>query len=183
MKPLLLSLASFLALLVATPSSGPPELERVDTNHSTCGFSVPILGGLSRVTGKFSSFRVELDFDPADPEAATVLVDIDAASADTGIDARDAHLRRDDFFDVENHPRILFESREVTVLEGDRLEVEGILTLRGTTREVTLRVELLRPEDPSSDVVGFTAQTTLDRREFGVSYQHRAFTFRRLPPA
>lgn len=81
------------ATLVATPART-PSTHRTDTNHSSVGFSVPILGGLSRVTGKFSRFRMEFDDDDADPTRSKVTAVIEAASVDTGIDERDAHLRQ-----------------------------------------------------------------------------------------
>jgi polyisoprenoid-binding protein YceI len=169
----LLAVALVPLLFLADARLASREPERVDTNHSTCGFSVPILGGLSQVTGKFSAFAVELEFDPADPTAATVSVVIDATSVDTGIDDRDAHLNAPDFFDTANHPEITFVSKSVSEKDGDRLEVTGDLTVRDVTREVVLAVELHYPPGMDVTTVGFTARTTLDRTVFGVSYQHQ----------
>ncbi len=73
----------------------------IDTAHSTVGFSVPILGGLSQVKGKFSEFTATINYDEADVTKSSVTATIKTASIDTGIERRDAHLRNADFFDVE----------------------------------------------------------------------------------
>ena len=159
---------------LARPSLEPPAVPTsVDVNHSTCGFSVPILGGLSQVTGKFASFTVDLDFDPEDPARSRVSAVIDASSVDTGIDDRDRHLEAPDFFDVANHPEIQFHSKDVIANGAERLAVVGDLTVRGKTKEVLLDVEMHRSAEEEPDVVGFTATTTFDRTDFDVSYQHR----------
>jgi polyisoprenoid-binding protein YceI len=148
-----------------------PSPYRTDTNHSTVGFSVPILGGLSRVTGKFSRFELELDYDAEHPERSRALARIDASSVDTGIDQRDDHLRAEDFLHVAEHPEILYESFEV-VPKGDHLEVLGVLTIRDESRDVPLTVKVL--EEPGEGRrVGFLASATFDRQDFGVRYEHR----------
>src|SRR5262245_57214934 len=76
----------------------------IDMNHSTVGFSVPIMGGLSKVRGKFTDFNIALTNDEKDITKSSVNVVIKAASVDTGIEGRDKHLRTADFFDVEKFP-------------------------------------------------------------------------------
>ena len=167
--------ATFLPLLAVVAllphDTSPPGPHRTDTNHSTLGFSVPILGGLSQVTGKFSRFKVDLDYDAEKPENSRVVAVIEAASIDTGIDARDAHLRADDFLNVAEFPEIIFESFEV-VPEDDRLRVIGVLTMRDVSRDVELDVRILKHEDKPGNV-GFFATTTFNRQDFGVRYKHR----------
>ena len=155
----------------AVPPRAEPSPHRTDTNHSTVGFSVPILGGLSRVTGKFSRFELELDYDAENPERSRVLARIDASSVDTGIDERDAHLCAEDFLHITEFPEILYESFEV-VSKGDHLEVQGVLTIRDESLDVPLIVQVL--EEPGSGRnVGFLATATFDRQKFGVRYKHR----------
>jgi polyisoprenoid-binding protein YceI len=84
---------------------------RIDTNHSTVGFSIPIMGGLSKVNGKFTDFTVILTNDEKDITKSSVSVIIKATSINTGIPARDNHLRTADFFDVEKYPEITFRSK------------------------------------------------------------------------
>src|SRR5437016_13191075 len=76
----------------------------IDTNHSTIGFSVSIMNGLSKVNGKFTDFTVTLSNDEKDITKSSVSVVIKAASINTGIAARDNHLRSADFFDVGKYP-------------------------------------------------------------------------------
>lgn len=166
------------SLLLATPlcmaaSALGPTPHRTDTNHSSVGFSVPIYGGLSYVTGKFSRFTMDFQFDAEDPTQSKVLAVIDSTSVDTGIDGRDQHMQAEDFFHTEKYPEIVYESFEVqTTDDPDRLVVIGVLTVRDQSHDVLLDVRVLRdPEHGTS--VGFHATTSFDRHLFGVSYQHR----------
>ena len=85
----------------------------IDNNHSTVGFSVPILGGLSQVKGKFTDFAITINNDEKDITKSSVSVVIKATSVDTGIEGRDRHLRTADFFDVEKFPEITFKSERI----------------------------------------------------------------------
>ena len=165
---LLLSLAAGATLAVGPAPEATPH--RTDVNHSTVGFSVPILGGLSQVTGKFSRFELDFDYDAEEPSRSRVVAVIEAASVDTGIDARDNHLRQEDFFHASEYPEIVFESAEVRV-EGDGLVVSGVLTIRDISKDVELKVRTMR--SPDGKAVGFHATTSFDRQEFGVHYKHR----------
>src|SRR5436305_12818403 len=73
----------------------------IDNNHSTVGFSVPILGGMSQVKGKFTDFAITINNDEKNITKSSVNVIIKAISVNTGIEARDEHLRTSEFFDVE----------------------------------------------------------------------------------
>lgn len=163
-----LALALCTTLLATHAATATPVRLGIDRNHSTVGFKVPILGGLSTVTGKFTDFEIEIDYDPDDPGASSVSATIRAASIDTGIDARDEHLRTDDFFAAESHPTITFRSDSVR-FDGMEGEATGTLTLRGVSRPVTLQ---LRRSGVDGRSVGFTASATFDRTDFGVSWQH-----------
>jgi hypothetical protein len=99
---------------------------RLDRERSSVEFRVKLLWGLATVTGHFEDYygRLDLSADPA------IELTIDAASLQTGNSKRDDHLRGDDFFDVENHPRLRFLSDGVE-LRGDTLKVRGRLSARG----------------------------------------------------
>lgn len=156
-----------LALGLASSSAAAPTRMRIDRSHSTVGFRVPILAGMSTVTGKFTDFEIELDYDAEMPSNSTFSATIQVESVDTGIERRDNHLRTADFFDIENHPTMTFVSDRVEI-EGDRGQAQGTLTMRGTSRAVTLDLQLM-PMGESG--VGVKATTTLDRIDYGVSYQ------------
>ena len=141
----------------------------IDPTHSSVEMSVRHLG-LSRVRGAFRSFSGGIDV--ADrPEDSSVQVSIDPASVDTREPARDDHLRSPDFLDVAAHPTIDFRSTRVAG-SGERWQVEGDLTIRGTTRPVTLDVTFEGVEnDPwGGSRAAFSATTELDREVFGLTW-------------
>lgn len=147
---------------------------KLDGAHSQVEFSVKHMM-FTKVRGKFGSVDGTVQLDTDSPEASSVAVTIDAASLDTGVEDRDNHLRSGDFFDVESHPTLTFRSRRVEgALEkpGDRCTILGDLTIRGTTREVTLdaRFEGTGPDPWGGTRAGFSAQTTIDRRDFGLTW-------------
>ena len=111
----------------------------LDTTHSSVEFSVRHMG-LATVRGRFEEFTVEAEADEQGVPTR-VVAEIDAASINTGTADRDAHLRSADFFDAENHPKIRFESTEITH-QGDEYVIEGDLTMRGVTKPATLRAEV-----------------------------------------
>ena len=141
----------------------------IDPSHSTLGFSVRHLG-ISKVRGRFAEVEGTVTV-ADDPEASSVVAVIPAASIDTRDAGRDQHQRSPDFFDVASHPSIEFRS---TAVRGgdDGWRVDGELTIRGTTRPVTLDVEFEgTATDPWGNTkVGFSATTEIDREEFGLTW-------------
>ena len=97
---------------------------------------------------------------------------IDAASLDTGVADRDAHLRSADFFDVERFPELRFHSKRIEKLDDGRYRVVGDLTIRDVTREVHLDVEHGgQAKDPwGNERVGFVARASIDRTDFGLQW-------------
>jgi polyisoprenoid-binding protein YceI len=99
-------------------------------------------------------------------------VKIEAASIDTQVEARDNHLRSPDFFDVAAFPRLIFRSRRVVAAGPERYRVVGDLTVRDITREVVLEAEFLgRVTDPfGAERLAFSARTSIDRKDFGLTW-------------
>lgn len=150
------------------------EFNKFDKNHSTIGFRVPILGGMSSVEGKFTAFDVQLRYDPDDPAKCLVGATIDASSITTGIAERDVHLKSADFLDVAAHPKIMFISKRV---EGssEGLLVHGTLSMRGVSKPVdmTVRVNGVHKDSASGDyLIGVHATTAINRQDFGVAWKH-----------
>jgi polyisoprenoid-binding protein YceI len=143
----------------------------IDKTHSNVDFQVKHLM-ISNVRGHFRDFDATLLIDEAQPANSSVSAAIDVASIDTNEPDRDAHLRSDDFFNAERFPRITFQSRRVDSEDGRRFTIEGDLTIRNITREVTLQGELEgRVQDPwGKERAAFTARTEISRREFGVRW-------------
>ena len=144
---------------------------QIDPEHTVVEFAVKHMM-ISTVKGRFGGVSGTIELDDDDVSRSSVAVDIDAASVDTRVEQRDAHLRSADFFDVENHPTITFRSRRVERTDDDGLRVIGDLTIRDVTREVVLdATELGRAKDPwGGERAGFEARTTISRDEFGLTW-------------
>jgi polyisoprenoid-binding protein YceI len=143
----------------------------IDPAHSGANFSVRHMV-ISKVRGRFAKFHGKLALDEQDLTRSTVDVHIDASSIETGVADRDAHLRSPDFFDVERFPELTFSSKRIERLADDRYRVVGDLTIRGTTREVPLEVEVGGIEkDPwGNERAGFTARAQIERKDFGLAW-------------
>lgn len=147
------------------------ERWQIDSSHSGVHFTVRHLV-IAKVRGQFSRWTGTLQVPGGDFARASLDVVIDASSIDTGVADRDTHLRSADFFDVEKYPEITFRSTGVTEAGADRLRVAGALTIKGVTRDVELDVEVLgRTKDPwGNERAAFSATTSVDRREFGLTW-------------
>ena len=164
-------------LLFGTISAAQVNTSRqypIDTNHSTIGFSVSIMDGLSKVDGKFTDFAVTLTNDEKDITKSSVSVVIKAASINTGIPARDTHLKSADFFEVEKYPEITFQSKRIEK-KGKQLFALGTFTMHGVSKEITLPFQITGVnKDPVSKKMnlGYSAHLVLNRREFGINWTH-----------
>jgi polyisoprenoid-binding protein YceI len=96
---------------------------------------------------------------------------VDVSSITTFDDTRDAHLQSPDFFDVERHPQLRFESSSIA-LQGDELVVDGELTIKGTTKQVRLAGTYLgSAADPyGNDRIGLELTGTVNRKDFGLEW-------------
>jgi polyisoprenoid-binding protein YceI len=143
----------------------------IDPSHSGVHFTVRHLV-ISKVRGAFARWQGVVDFDEQNPSASKVSVKIEAASIDTREEKRDQHLRSPDFLDVEKYPALTFESTKVEKLDGDQYRVTGDLSLHGVTKSVVLDSEFLGGgKDPwGNQRAGFSAKTTINRKDFGLSW-------------
>lgn len=142
-----------------------------DPAHSEISFQVRHMM-FSKVTGFFHDWSGTFEFDPERPSDAKTKVDIDVSSIDTKTEDRDQHLRSEDFFDVEKHTHIHFESTAFDKVDDGQLRVHGDLTIRGNTQPVTLDVDYHgKAVDPwGNDRIGFTATTSIQRKDFGLTW-------------
>ena len=132
------------------------------------------------VRGHFKNIQGTLEFDSNNPRASSVEATIDAGGLWTGEPDRDAHLRNADFLDVEHHPVITFKGTKVDPIGDHEYLLVGDLTIRGVTREVTLKVSYLGQwytpwwedgvDKGPKTRAGFVAKTTINRHDFGVSW-------------
>jgi polyisoprenoid-binding protein YceI len=147
---------------------------QIDPSHSLAEFSTKHMM-ITTVKGRFGKVSGTITVDERNPDRSRVEAEIEAASIDTRAEQRDQHLRSADFLDVGNYPQITFSSRRVEGSSrnpGDEFRVIGDLTIRGTTREVTLDAvyEGIGKDPWGGERVSFSARTKIDRRDFGLTW-------------
>jgi polyisoprenoid-binding protein YceI len=143
----------------------------IDASHSIAEFSVKHMM-ISTLKGRFGTLEGAIEGDASDPLAASVTASIEVASITTNDDARDTHLRSDDFFNAEKFPLITFASKRIERVDAENYGVVGDLTIRDVTKEVLLDTEFEgQVRDPWGNLrAGFTATTQINRSDFGVSF-------------
>jgi polyisoprenoid-binding protein YceI len=142
----------------------------IDPMHSRIGF-VARHAMVTKVRGSFNEFEGSGHFDAENPSGSSLQLTIRAASIDTRNADRDAHLRGNDFFDMETHPEISFVSTDVQAIDGN-YRVTGDLTIKGVTKRVVVDFEYTGTAiDPYGNTrVGFEGQTTINRKDWGVNW-------------
>ena len=144
----------------------------LDTTHSTIGFTVRH-AMVTKVRGSFNDFQATLTVNQENPADSKVEATVETGSVDTRNADRDAHLRNEDFFDTDKYPQMTFTSTSFDVDASGNGTVTGDLTIKGTTKPVTLDVETFGTEvDPYGNTrVGFEARTTINRKDFGIDFE------------
>lgn len=152
---------------IMQPAAGTWELEPA---HTTVGFVGRHLGGLSKIRGRFTDYRTNIQI-AENLEDSSAEVWIETASVDTGVGKRDDHLRSPDFLDVEKYPQMHFVSRSIRQLDEDRWAIDGDLTIRDVTRPLTLEIEVTGViDDPmyQSKRAGASATAEINREDYGM---------------
>lgn len=141
----------------------------LDPEHSEISFRVRHMM-ISNVRGEFKKFDASIDGE--DFTKSTIKAKIDANSITTNADDRDTHLRSADFFEVEKHPEITFVSTSMKKVADDEYKLVGDLTIKGTTKEVTLNTEFGGyMKDPyGNEKAGFAIQGKINRKDFGLNW-------------
>jgi polyisoprenoid-binding protein YceI len=145
----------------------------IDPAHTEVGFIARHLIG-TKVRGRFT--EVTGTFTVAENiEDSTVEAEVNAASIHTNQSMRDDHLRTNDFLDVATYPTLRFKSTGLKRVRDSLWVMSGDLTIRGVTRPVDFDLEFLgegASMQEGKTVVAFSATTEIDRRDFGVSFNH-----------
>ena len=145
---------------------------KIDPMHSEADFAIKHMS-ISTVHGTFRGISGTITYDPANVAKSGVEASIDVTSVDTGVAPRDKHLKSPDFFDTDKFPTMTFKSTGVHKA-GDHYDVVGDLTLHGVTKQVVLKLDGPGKEEPGMDGKsvhrGFTATTTINRKDFGLSW-------------
>ena len=162
---LALSVAPFLA--AAGAAIAPRPFVR-DVPHSQIDFVAE--SQLVDAHGTSGNWDAEIMFDAEKLETSSVVITIDAQSINTRITQRDNHLERNDFFATDSFPSITFKSAFINALADDRINITGDFTIRGRTKRITIPSRLVF-FDATRSIGRVKGQTTIDRNDFGVSYQ------------
>jgi polyisoprenoid-binding protein YceI len=144
---------------------------RIDSAHSRVGF-VARHAMVTKVRGSFNEFEGEGYFDADDPSKSNLQLTIQAASIDTRHADRDAHLRSNDFFDMETYPQIRFVSTAVEAVDDGDYRVTGDLTIKDVTKPVTVDFEFTgTATDPyGNQRLGLEGGVSINRKDWGVNW-------------
>jgi polyisoprenoid-binding protein YceI len=143
----------------------------IDPAHSRIGFTVRH-AMVTNVRGEFTEYEGKLHLDGADPTKSSAELVIKVASINTSQAQRDEHLRTGDFFAAETYPEITFRSTSAEEVGDDTYRLHGDLTIKDVTRPVTLDLEFTGAATDlyGANRVGFEGGTTVDRTDWGLSY-------------
>lgn len=150
---------------LAVAGAAEAKTYEIDAEHSSVSFKIKHLGG--KVRGRFDTFSGVFEYEKGKPQAWKAEAQIESASINTNLAARDKHLRSADFFDAERCPKISFTSIKATAKQ-----LYGNLTMRCVTKPVVLDIELGdEVTDPWGNVkFSVSAVGKLSRKDFGISW-------------
>jgi polyisoprenoid-binding protein YceI len=143
----------------------------IDPAHSRIGF-VARHAMVTKVRGSFNEFEGSGYFDPDDPSKSSLQLTVQADSIDTRTADRDAHLRSNDFFDMEKYPQITFASTSVEAVGDDLYRVTGDLTIKDVTKPVTIDFEYGGTAvDPfGNHRLGLEGSVVVNRKDWGLNW-------------
>ena len=141
----------------------------LDPTHSEILFKVKHLM-ITNVKGEFRSFSGEIDGE--DFSKSQVKLTIDSSSVFTNNEDRDKHLVSGDFFDVDNHKELTFVSKSLTKVDDENYKLDGTLTMKGVSKDVTLDVEFGGTnKDPwGNEKAGFSVTGKINRKDWGLNW-------------
>jgi polyisoprenoid-binding protein YceI len=168
---LAVAVVSTLTLVAADPASAAPVSYKIDPDHTYPSFEADHLGGLSVWRGKMNRSAGTVTLDKG-AGAGTVDISVDMASIDFGQKALERWAVGPEFFDARKHPKARFQGRLEGFVDGKPTQAVGELTLHGTTRPFTLKIQsfkcmphpMLKRELCGADAIG-----SFRRDEFGLS--------------
>ena len=143
----------------------------IDPAHSTLAF-VARHAMVTKVRGAFTEFAGTFTVDTDDPSSATAEITIEATSIDTRNADRDAHLKSNDFFAMDQYPQLTFRTTKVEPASSSEYHVTGDLTIRGVTKEVAFDLDYTGAvTDPWGNLrVGFEGRTEVSRKDWGLNW-------------
>lgn len=170
MKKLMTLVVAFTLTIAANAQT--KQTWNVDPAHSFLTFSVKHLG-ISFVEGKFDQYQGVLKMDSEDVTSANFDFSIDVNSINTGVEARDGHLKSPDFFDVAKFGKMTFKQTSIKKVKKNKYLLVGDLTIKNVTKSVTFDLVYggkINDDGFGNEKVGFQATTTINRFDYGVAY-------------
>ena len=138
------------------------EFNQVQADKSAINFTYSQMG--VSMNGKFKKFSAQLIFDPAKLTAAKASIDVDLNSVDAGSSEADDEVGGKQWFNTKTFPTARFESGSFKALGGNRYEVTGKLTIKGTTKDVVVPATFT----PQGDTGVFEGSLTIQRGDFSI---------------
>lgn len=163
----------FFSLILSLAVAAAPKINtgkyNIDPMHSKVGFEVPHLV-ISTVEGKFKAFSGVLTLNEKF-ENSKLEAEVDVSSIDTAVKDRDDHLKSADFFDVTNHPKMIFKSTSISGMP-ENFKLTGDLTIKGKTKKVTFNASYkgTAVDGYGNTKAAFTASTKINRKDFGLTW-------------
>jgi polyisoprenoid-binding protein YceI len=138
--------------------------------HASINFKIKHLG-FSWLTGRFNNFDGKFNYDPAKPEEAKIVINIDTDSVDSNHAERDKHLRSDDFLHSSKYPKAKFVSKKIEDVGGEKLKIYGDFTLHGITKSIVIAATKIgEGTDPWGGYrVGFEGTTRIAMADYGIT--------------
>lgn len=160
----------FTALSVFTVNAQNATMWKVDKAHTSVNFSVNHF--FSAVTGKFTSFEGNINFDPANLQGSSVNFTIPVKSVNTDDSKRDKHLQSADFFDAKSYPNMTFASTRFEKKSDKDYVVYGKLTIRNISKDIALPFkitgEMEHPMMKGTIILGLASTIKINRNDYGV---------------
>lgn len=155
---------------IATSATAAAGVFTVDSGHSSVVYKVKH-NNVADFYGRFNKVEGTFNLDEANPSASVLNITIDATSIDSNNGKRDEHLKSPDFFSTKEFPTITFVGKEFKKGTGSTYEVKGDITVRGTTKSITVNVEDTgRGTGRGGPIAGVGATFTINRGDFGVNF-------------
>jgi polyisoprenoid-binding protein YceI len=161
-----------LAVFAASAPAHAADTYKIDAVHSFAIFKVGHLG-VGYVRGGFTDIAGSIAYGKDTEAGSLVEITIATNSVNTHNKDRDAHLRTDDFFDVEKYPEMSFKSKSFKKLETGKYQVTGDFTLHGVTKTITVTADVTgEGDDPWGNYrAGFETSFTIMRSDYGMDKQ------------
>lgn len=160
----------FSAILIVSHAHAAAPEWNIDFDHSGLYFTINHI--YSVVRGHFDEFEGTVMFSPDDLANSRFDFEAVVESVNTNNSKRDRHLNSADFFDSKKFPTMTFKSRAVKHVKDNQYAVEGTLTIKDVSKELSVPFTFFGikdfPFDKKSEVAGFEARMTIDRLAYNV---------------